>query len=159
MITLSVNQNSHESQSEDAGTYEWSAPEAVPATGTDSVFSAYFPHAGQFYIHLKASNQYGSSEKVIPYTVEDCITPTIEALHPSPATDYLEFELSSLVPEDFKIRVYAMNGQEVVFLAAHTQSLGEPIYRLDLPPLPMGLYMLVLDVYGEVLTRPFLIGH
>ena len=140
-----------------AGSIEWSAPGAVPASGSDSLFTFYFPNAGEFSVTLKAVNAYGSDEQTVVFKVKDCVESKIESLKPNPASDYLEFTLSRILPADFTIRILLPDGREVFRQHGVPANLGDYSYVLHLPDLIQGSYVLVLDAYGTLLSKPFVV--
>lgn len=142
-----------------ANSIEWSAPGAIPESGSDSLFTLYFPNAGEFAVTVKATNAYGSDQQTIVYKVKDCEEPDILLLKPNPASNYLEFTLSRIIPADFTIRILSSNGQELLRKHGAPANLGDYSYLVNLPNLPQGVYMLVLDVYGTMLSRPFVVSR
>lgn len=142
-----------------AASSKWSAPGAVPETGNDSVFIAYFPKAGTYKITLEASNAYGSSTQEVSVSVTDCVEPAIVSISPNPATERIDITLSQLIPAEFGLRLFTMGGQQLVNEQAKTQNLGSKTYTYQLPPsLPKAYYMLVLDVYNTMLSYPVFVN-
>lgn len=142
-----------------ANSIEWSVPGAIPKSGRDSSFTLYFPHAGEFELTIKAANDYGVDQQTIICKVKDCEKPDILLLKPNPASSYLEFTLSRIIPADFTLRILSSNGQELLKQHGSPINPGDHDYKINLPSLPQGVYLLALDVYGTVLSRPFVVSR
>lgn len=136
---------------------EWSAPGGVPESGRDSVFTTYFPQDKTYTVTLTAYHASYRNEKQISLNVAACILPAIDSLSPNPARHYLDVTLSRMLPQVFTARILGMNGQELQHLTIAPDFSGSKSFRVQLPTLPSGVYVLALDVYDTVLARRFVV--
>jgi hypothetical protein len=65
-------------------------------------------------------------------------------VHPNPARDELRIQLGHCFDERLSLRLFTLDGREVLFRALNPASESE-LYTFPLPVLPSGSYLLVLD--------------
>jgi len=126
--------------------FEWRTEGADPSFSTDPEPVISFPNPGSYFIYLKATNAFGSSESRRYIQIDSCGTPLVFDYWNNPTTGQMTLFLNRVTFSDILATAYNMTGQPVY------QTLIEPGFEFpsrvefSFPDnLPSGVYLLRIE--------------
>lgn len=132
-------------------TFRFDVPSNGEATQTYKITDSILTHLTHYYWRVKAMTARGETEwseiwrfqtinKLTPNSVYESLSNN--SLYPMPASDYLFIKRDDFLANDFSIKLFTSNGQEIKNL---NYTISNDFIKLDVINLNNGLYNIVIE--------------